>query len=188
VEKANGIDVCGATVLRGAGTGEQAQAEGHYTVECRAADGSLKWIDQIDNLVTTQGKNDALDKYLAGAGYTASWYIGLISSASYTAVAAGDTMASHAGWLEAGGTNAPAYSEGTRQAPTFSAAAAGSKATSAAVVFTITSPGTTKGCFLASSSAKDGTAGVLYSAGLFSLGDKVLGAGDTLSVTYSASL
>jgi hypothetical protein len=180
--------MCGASVQRGAGAGEQAHAEGKYTAVCRAADGTIKWTDVIENLVTTQGKNDALDKYLAGAGYTAAWYIGLISSASYSNIVAADTMASHAGWLEAGATNAPAYSEGTRQAPTFSAASGGSKATSAAVVFTITSAGTTKGCFLASSSVKDGTAGVLYSAGLFSLGDKVLGAGDTLSVTYSASL
>lgn len=188
MEKANGIDTCGAAVVRGAGTGEQAHAEGRYTVECRAADGTLKWADVIDNLVTTAGKNDALDKYLAGNAYTAAWYIGLISANSYSAVNAADTMSSHAGWLEAGGATAPAYSEGARQAPTFSAAAAGAKGTSAPVVFSMTSSGTVKGCFLASASAKDGTTGVLYSAGLFSQGDKVLGAGDSLSVTYSASL
>lgn len=188
MEKANGIDTCGAAVMRGAGTGEQAHAEGRYTVECRAADGSLKWTDVIDNLVTTQGKNDALDKYLEGAGYTAAWYIGLIAATGYTGVNVADTMGAHAGWQEAGGATAPAYSEGARQAPDFGAAAGGSKGTSAPVVFSMTSNGTVKGCFLASSAAKDGTAGVLYSAGLFSGGDKVLGAGDSLSVSYSASL
>jgi len=38
--------------------------------------------------------------------------------------AVGDTQASHAGWLEVGLANAPTYT-GNRQAPTFSAAAAG---------------------------------------------------------------
>jgi hypothetical protein len=188
VEKANGIDTCGATVTRGAGSTEQAHAEGRYTVECRGADGTLKWVDVIDNLVTTDGKNFNLDTFLGGSAYTAAWYIGLIAATSYSAVAAGDTMASHAGWLEAGGANAPAYSEGARQTPTFAAASAGAKGTSTPVVFTMTSSGTAKGCFLASSATKDGTTGRLYSAGLFSQGDKVLGAGDTLSVSYSASL
>lgn len=188
MEKAKGLDSCGATVRRGAGTNEQASAHGHYIVECRGADGALKWVDIIDNLVTIAGKNDALDKYLAGSGYTAAWYIGLISSASYSAVDEDDTMAAHAGWLEAGAANAPAYSEGTRQAPAFAAAANGAKATSTPVVFSMTGSGTVKGCFLASSATKDGTAGVLYSAGLFALGDKPLGAGDSLSVTYAASL
>ncbi len=148
----------------------------------------VKWSEPIQNLVTTVGKNFALDTVFAGSTYTAVWYMGLISSTSYSAVAAADTMASHAGWLEAGVANAPTYSQGTRPAPAFSSASAGSKATSSAVAFSITSTGTVKGCFLNSVSTKDGTTGTLYSAGLFSGGDKVVGNGDTLSVTYTASL
>lgn len=147
-----------------------------------------KFVDTFDNLVTTVGKNDALDKHLAGSAYTAAWYMGLISSTSYSAVAAGDTMASHAGWLEAGIANAPTYSQGARPTAAWSAAAAGSKALSAALTFSITSTGTVKGCFLNSVATKDGTTGILYSAGLFTGGDKVLANGDSLSVSYSASL
>lgn len=188
MEKANAVEQVGAVVNRGSFHGEHAEAHGRYVVECRGPDGELKWVDTIENLVTTVGKNFALDTYLAGSGYTATWFMGLISSVGYSAVAAGDTMASHAGWTEAGPTNAPNYSEATRPAAAWSAAAAGSKAMSSPRTFTISGAGTVKGCFLTTVSTKDGTTGTLYSAGLFSGGDKVLGPGDTLSVSYTASL
>lgn len=148
-----------------------------------------KWTDTVQNLVTTVGGNDLLDKYLAGSAYTATWYIGLISSVSYTAVAAADTMASHAGWLEAGAANVPIYSQGARPTTAWSAASSKSKALSAALSYTIaTTGGTVKGCFLTSVSTKDGTTGILYSAGLFTGGDKVVAVADTLNVSYTASV
>jgi hypothetical protein len=61
----------------------------------------------LRNLVTTAGKHDMLDKYLAGSASSGAFYMGLISSVSYTAVAAADTMSSHADWTEAGIANAP---------------------------------------------------------------------------------
>lgn len=142
-----------------------------------------KWHDAAPNLVCTGGKNDALDKYLAGSAYTAAWYLGLISSTSYTGVAAGDTMASHAGWTES-----TAYSQANRVAPSFAAASGGSKATSAAASFSINAAATIKGPFLSSNNTKSGTTGILYSAGLFSSGDRTLANGDTLNVTYTAGL
>jgi hypothetical protein len=100
-------------------------------------------------------------------------------------------MASHAGWLEAGGANAPTYT-GNRKTAAWSAASGGSKALSAVLSFAITGSGTVKGCFLVfgtgAVSTKDDTNGVLYSAGLFSGGDKTVAIGDTLNVSYTASL
>lgn len=182
------VAAAAATIATGCSVAEMAEARGRYTVECRDADGNLRWVDHFDNLVTTAGKNDALDKYLAGSSYTAAFYLGLISSVSYSAIAAGDTMASHAGWTEAGNANAPTYSQSTRPAASWSAASGGSKSLSSAASFSMSGAGTVKGCFLTTSSTKDGTTGVLYSAGLFSGGDKVVQNGDTLSVSYSASL
>src|SRR5215471_5956930 len=191
-ERANARECHDASVIRGSGLGEQADAHGRYEIECIDADGILKWREIIDNVVQTVGKNLALDTFLAGSAYTVTGpYLGLISSTSYTAVAAGDTMASHAGWLEAGGANAPTYS-GNRKTAAWAAASAGSKALSAALSFAITSSGTVKGAFLTygsgASATKDNTGGILWSAGTFSTGDKAVNNGDTLNVNYSTSL
>ena len=140
------------------------------------------------NIVTTVGKNFLLDNGLAGSAFTAAYFLGLISSVSFTAVAAADTMASHAGWGEAGGAIAPAYSETTRRTAAWAAAASSSKALSAGLVFTFTNAGTVKGCFLTTVSTKDGITGTLYSAGLFSGGDQPVVNTNTLTVSYTASL
>jgi len=191
-ERAQARECSDASVIRGTGLGEQAEAHGRYEIECIGADGKLKWRDTIENVVATVGKNLALDSFLAGAAYTVVGpFMGLISATSYTAVAAGDTMASHAGWIEAGGTNAPTYT-GNRKTAVWSAATAGSKALSTALSFAITSTGTVKGAFLClgsgASATKDNTGGTLWSAGTFSTGDKAVVNGDTLNVNYSTSL
>lgn len=179
---------CAASVAANTVVGEQLHAEGVYVARCFDADGNLKWEDTYPNTVTTVGKNDMLDKYLAGSAYTAAFYMGLISSVSYSAIAAGDTMASHAGWTEAGATNAPAYSQSARPTAAWSAASAGSKALSASLAFSITSAGTLKGAFMTTVATKDGTTGILLSAGLFSGGDKVVSNGDTVNVSYSLAV
>src|SRR5262245_20163848 len=153
----------------------------------------IKWTGQAQNVVVTVGKNVMLDNALAGSAYTVTGpFMGLISSVSYTTgPVAGDTMASHGGWTEGGATNAPTYTS-PRKTAAWSAASGGSKALSAALQFAITGSGTVKGCFLVYGSGAvstiDNTAGTLYSAGTFTGGDKVVGNGDTLNVSYSTSL
>jgi hypothetical protein len=173
-------------------TDEAMAAHGRYEVECLGPDGQVKWRDTIENVVTTVGKNLALDTFLAGASYTVTGpYMGLISSTSFSAVAAADTMASHAGWLEAGNANAPTYTS-PRKTCAWNAASAGAKALSAALAFAITGAGTVKGAFIVFGTGAlttiDNTAGTLLSAGLFSGGDKVVGNGDTINASWTGSL
>ena len=191
-ERADARECNDAIVIRGNGMGESAEAHGRYEIECIGSDGRVKWREAIENVVQTVGKNLALDTFLAGSAYTVVGpYMGLISSTSYTAVAAGDTMSSHSGWLEGGGANAPTYS-GNRKTAVWSAASAGAKALSAALSFAITSTGTIKGAFLvygsAASATKDDTGGTLWSAGTFTTGDKAVVNGDQLNISYSTSL
>lgn len=140
-----------------------------------------KWSCGFANLITTAGKNDLWDKYLAGSSYTAAWHLGLVDNAGFSAYAAGDTMSSHAGWSES-----TAYSNSTRVAVSWNSASSGSKA-STACAFTINGAATLDGAFLTTGSAKGGSTGVLFSCGAFTGGDRPVADGDTLNVTYTAS-
>ncbi len=180
------------SVMKQINTNDTGSIKGSYSVECYDANGNLKWEDKIDNVVTTVGKNEILDKSFAGSGYTATMYMGLISGTSYTSIpVVGDTHAAVGSWNECGATTyGPDYSSGTRVAVEWNAAAAGSKA-STATQFTIGSTAngvTVKGCLISTNNTKQGTTGILISAGLFTGGDKTVATSDILNVTYTAQL
>jgi hypothetical protein len=169
---------------------------GRYTFTCVGSDGQVKWVDYIDNLVPTEGKNAALTHLLKGSGYTASQVLGLIEDTGYTAVGATNTAANITavgGGSPANGWNeAPVGTCAARATPSFGTASAGSLAASAAA-FSILATDTIKGAFLlcrstagvAPSTTVGNTAGALFSAGLFSGGDRAVVNGDTLNVTYT---
>lgn len=152
----------------------------------------VKWDQLAPNVVTTVGANLALDTILSGSAYTVTGpFMGLIGAVTFTsAPVIADTMTSHAGWTEAGATNAPTYTA-PRKTIAWSAAATKSKSPSAAPVFAITGAGTAKGVFLAYGTGAvatiDSTAGVLYSAGLFLGGDQAVVNTNTLAITYQAT-
>jgi len=181
-EKAKATEQAGATLVARPDAVESVAATGSYTVECVGADGQVKWSETIKNLVVTVGKNAMLDEFFAGSAYTAAWYLGLVDGATSPTYNAADTMGSHAGWSEF-----TSYSEATRPAPTWSAASSGSKATTA-TSFSINGSGTVAGAFMTTDSAKSGTTGTLYSAGNFTGGSRTVASGDTLNVTYTATL
>jgi len=181
-----------AKMRTGAGLGEYVRIKGLYRWQLRArAGGRIIRAGEFDNVVTYVGQNQLLAAALQGAAYSVTGpYMGLISSVSYSAVAVGDTMASHAGWLEANATNAPPYGT-TRPTIAFSAPSAGAIASSAAGAFTFTGSGTVEGAFLvfgaAATSSNTGTVGTLLSAGAFGTGQPVI-SGNVLSVSYSLTL
>jgi len=174
-----------ASVIRGGSSADSVEIHGHYEVACYDSSGALKWRDVIENVVTTVGKNDFLNKYLKGSAYTQTIRMGLKGSGS---AVAGDTQASHGLWLEVGLANAPTYT-GNRKDVTMGAASGGSSV-SPVQAFSITSSGTVSGCFInnGGAAAIDDTTGVLFSAGDFSGGDKIVSSGDTINVTYTASV
>lgn len=187
IEKAKGADAAAASFGLGAALSEIAHARGEYVVECRGADGALKWRETIKNAVVPEGKNYVLDKAFAGSGFTAAWYVGLFNS-GYT-VTGSETYAAK------GGTEFTNYSQAARPTAAWSAASAGSKALSAAAVFSINGAGgTVAGMFLCCGSSTKGdstaSAGVnaLWSIGAFTGGNKTVASGDTLNVSYSTSL
>jgi hypothetical protein len=170
---------------------ENTFASGVYTVECIGADGVVKWSEQLPNLVVNQGI-----QYMASVALTAgatavtqitTWYIGLYGAGASNTPAAGDTMASHAGWTEV-----VPYSNATRPTCTFVAATTAnpSVATNSAspAVFNINATSTVGGAFLVSNNTKSGTTGTLFSASDFTTGDRSVVSGDTLNVTYTFSL
>ena len=183
IEKTNIGDTCSASVDRGASYEESMSLHGTYEVVCHDKFGVIKWADVIGNLVTTVGKDSTMDTMLGNVAVGAV-VMGLKGTGTALVT---DTQASHT-WLEVGLANLPTYS-GNRPTPTFSAAAAGVKATSTPVVFTMTGSGTIAGCFiiLGGSATIDYTTGVLFSAGDFTAGSKTVTSGDTLSVSYSAT-
>lgn len=149
-----------------------------YEVECYGPDGTLKWRDAFENLVTTEGLNKYLDATLKTGLTSPAWYVGLKGAGT---VAAGDTLASHAGWAEL-----TPYS-GNRPAFTPGSVAAGSVDNSASkAAFACTGTATVAGAFLAS--AASGTVGTLLGAGDFAGGSKGVSSGDTLDVTVTCSM
>jgi len=185
-------DTCDATVTRGAGATEIMGLEGVYEAVCYDKDGNIKWQDTIQNLTTNVGRQNLLQFYFVSPASTNAIVMGLMGASGGSSTPAyTDTQASHSGWLEVGGTNAPTYS-GTRKTPSFTTTTTANPAvlaTSASVVFNMTSSGTVYGAFInaSGSSTIDNTTGTLFSAGNFTAGSKTVSNGDTINVSYTLS-
>jgi nucleoid-associated protein YgaU len=187
-DKVKSKDVASSSLIAGGSAADSTSAKGVYKIQCHDKDGNLKWEDEAPNLVVNEGLQDMNAKYFTGTTYTAAWYLGVYGSGATNSPAAGDTMASHAGWTEV-----TAYSQATRPACTFGTptTANPSVATNSASPATFSINGTTTigGAFVTSNNTKGGTTGTLYSAADFSApGDRSVVSGDTLSVTYTLSL
>ena len=190
-EKSVAQDTVSAGIAVRPRNAEGVGAGGVYTVVCHDANGNLKWSDSFHNLVVNQGLQDMNSKYFTGSGYTAAWYLGLVTGpGSGTTFSAGDTLASHGATGSGGWTENTSYS-GNRKSAVFGTATTADPSvisnSASPAVFTMTANAQTiAGAFLCSVSS--GTSGVLFSAGDFTGGDKLVDSGDTLTVTYTFSL
>lgn len=146
----------------------------------------LAWEEKKENLVVTEGKNDLLTQYLKGSTYTATFYVGLVDNAGFTAYAAGDTAA------QIGGTNgwaeAVPYSNANRVTWVGGTASAGSIDNSGSpAAFNINGTATIRGGFLDTNNTKSGTSGKIYGEADFAASRSVL-SGDTLNVTVTCTV
>ena len=169
--------------------------DGYYHVECRDANGNLKWEEKFPNLVVAIGKQLMLDTFLRTSGTytTVGPFLGLIGN--NTTFAAADTMTSHT-WTEF--TNYTVSGSAVRGTAVFAASTSSgttpsnvTSSTATAITYTITGGGgTVYGCFLVTGtgavSTQSSTAGTLYSEGNFAVA-KAVTALDTVSVTYSTT-
>jgi hypothetical protein len=167
---------------------EEARALGRFKMQCFDKDGNLKWEAEEHNLVVNTGLQYMCGTALTSVTQVTTWYIGLYGAGASNTPAAGDTMASHAGWTEV-----TPYSNATRPTSTFATATTAnpSVATNSAspASFTINATQTVGGAFLVSDNTKGGSTGTLFSAADFSSpGDRSVVSGDTLNVTYTMSL
>ena len=149
------------------------------TPECKKL---LRVVEIPDNMTTNDGLNHQIGVELAGTAQITTWYGALIANSGYSALAAGDTMASHAGWTEDQN-----YSESVRQTWTPGAVSGQQVTNPTAMTFTMNATTTIRGAFLTSSNTKGGTTGTLFATGLFDA-TQALVSGNTLKVTYTYSM
>jgi len=151
-----------------------------------------------ENVVTTEGASSLLDVYFDGATQITAWYLGLISSVSYSvapdiADTAANLSAAGNGWAECSASYAPNYDTpaSTNRAQITFGEPTGtdpvSLSSSATVDITFSETGTVKGAFIAAGSTRLSTTAPLYSAALFS-GDKTVADNDQLKVTVTVSV
>jgi hypothetical protein len=169
---------------------ERAVVLGIYTFECRSAKGERLWKAKTHNIITGVGWAFMWDHTLQTPVAQVGPFMGLIGGAGAPTIVTGDTMVSHAGWLEAGLANPPTYTAPRKTTVgqwSAAVAATRTKALSTAQVYAITGTGNVTGAFMVIGSGAvstlDNTAGILFSAGAMTLQPVVLG--NNLSVSWS---
>ncbi len=165
------------------GVSQGLDLKGFYPKVEHWREGKLFDVYSLHNDITNEGKNLILEVMFKDGSQIAStsWFIGLISNSGYSALAAGDTMASHSGWTEFTG-----YSQSTRVVWGGGTPASQSITNASPATFDINATGTLKGIFVPSNSTKSGTTGKLWATGLFAA-DVPVTSGDQMKITYTVS-
>lgn len=153
---------------------------GKFIVEHFDEFGDLKATYEVFNGITNQGKNKILDCMFNAATQIAStsWYIGLIDNSGTPTLAAGDTMASHAGWTEntSYSGNRPAWGQG--------AASSQAVTNASPATFNMSASGTLYGILVCSVATGGTGTDILWSTAAFTPTVPVA-SGDQMKVTYT---
>lgn len=149
--------------------------------------GRLIWRREFPNTFVTVGKNLMLSTFFSGSAYSVTGpFMGLITNTGFTAIAAADTMTSHAGWAESSAYGA------TRPTLTFAAPSGGAIALTAAAAFTMTGGDTLVGVFVVLGTGAvatvANTAGTLASAGAFTGGNATVSSSQVIDVSLSFTI
>lgn len=158
---------------------QRTSLKGQFYIEHLNKAGELIGKYKVPNGIVDEGLNKILDTMFNSSGPIATWHIGLVDNAGFSAFANSDTMASHSGWVESA-----AYVEANRVTWASGAAAARTITNGSTADFSINATVTLKGIFITSNNTKSGTTGVLWSTASFA-SNVAASNGDTLKVTYS---
>ncbi len=140
-----------------------------YTIECVDKDGNVKWTEEVHNIIPTEAQNYFITASITGGTRYTTWYVGIYAN-NYAPVAS-DTMTTFA----ASAAEVTTYAESARPAFTPGSVASGLVTNyDSPAEFTLNADATVRGGFIASSSSKGGTTGLLLSAALFASARSVL--------------
>lgn len=153
---------------------------GKFTVQ-HYREGKLLETYEFPNGIVDEGLEHCLDITFGGGSQETLWYIGLIDNSGFSALAAANTMSSHAGWTEL-----TAYDEAARQQWTLGAASSRSVTNSTTVDFTMNATDAVYGIFIVSDNTRGGSSGTLWSTAAFTSVVHVVSA-DVLKITYTLS-
>lgn len=155
--------------------------KGRFRIEHTDRDGNLIGEYEMDNGITTGGKNSLLNTFFNNTTPPVTWYFGVVDNSGFSAFTdATDTMSSHSGWNEF--TNV----SGNRVAWGNGSASSASITNGTAATISITGSGTLKGIFVTTVNTVGGTTGVLWSTAAFSSTVNVNN-GDNLKITYTVN-
>lgn len=151
--------------------------KGRYTIQ-HVRDGLVLATVRGPNGIVNVGLEDLLNVHFRNGTQKTQWWIGLINSSGFTALADADTMASHAGWTE--------FTSYTGNRKEWDPDVPAGRAISNGVAreFNINASGGVRGIFV--NSDETGTAGILWAAALFASSITVEDQ-DVLKVTYTVS-
>ena len=188
-------------------TNSQFGIGGLFNVTCYDKDGNLKWETEAKNGVTNVGLDSTLDVYfnatdsVGGSATTGwGWALGLINNSPAPTLAAADTHASHASWVEFAAYTVSAQST-IRPEWSSNAASSQSLVNPALIDYDITGAGTVHGLFIcggtingvdaglgatdADNKSSTDAAPLLWATAAFTAGNQAVTGGDILRVTYT---